>query len=580
MKSSLRRWLAAPVFPADERKTRRAELLNTALLVLIGAWAVIIVGEIVGGHLPPLIVQLNGVLLVLFFGLRAGLRRGAVMPVGITLLAGAYAVSTLSLAIIGTVRAPTAGAYIVLVLLAGILFEKRGLLAACGLGSLALLGLIVAEAAGWLPTPDYTVTVAQWVTSTALIILSAILLNDSLLSVRQALQRAAAELAGRQQAEAALRESETRLRQVLESTPEIVLTVDHNHQVTMANPACVQAQAAAREKTVILEGPEQVSHTREAVAEAWHRAFAWALSGDRFNLAARLGDGAAVQFFETTFTPLRDSAGAIVGALMMGRDVTARRGAEQALRDSERYYRLLFEDNPQPMFVFDLDSLAFLAVNAAAIQHYGYSQSEFLAMTVRDVLLPEAVPAWRRVLGEAAPRHFQAGLWRHRRRDGSLIDVEVTTSEMPFAGRPAQLAVVTDVTEHQRVEAALRESEARLRQVLESVSEGIFAVDGQYRLLIGNTSFHKLRAAAGLPPLAAGASALGADGPADLNTAWRAAYDRALRGESFAQEFRSAGPDGAVAIFENSFTPLRDAAGAGIGALVVTHDVTTRRSGG
>jgi PAS domain-containing protein len=97
--------------------------------------------------------------------------------------------------------------------------------------------------------------------------------------------------------------------------------------------------------------------------------------------------------------PLDDSAapikqeGLILGAVLVFRDGTERRSAQQQLENSEQRYRILFESNPQPMWVFDSETLEFLAVNQAAMRHYGYSIEEFLRMTLRDLRPAEDTPA-------------------------------------------------------------------------------------------------------------------------------------------------------------------------------------------
>ena len=91
--------------------------------------------------------------------------------------------------------------------------------------------------------------------------------------------------------------------------------------------------------------------------------------------------------------PIHDEQGNITGVVLVFRDVTLRRRAQRQLEESESRYRLLFEANPQPMWVFDRASLAFLAVNQAAIARYGYTREEFLGMTLRDIRPPEDVPA-------------------------------------------------------------------------------------------------------------------------------------------------------------------------------------------
>lgn len=136
------------------------------------------------------------------------------------------------------------------------------------------------------------------------------------------------------------------------------------------------------------------------------------------------------------------------------------RGAEEA----EQRYRMLFEGNPQPMWVFDVDSLGFLAVNDAAIRHYGYSREEFLEMTIISLRPPEDAPGV--LLGAergGSPRGGTA-LAQHQRKDGGIVDMELISHELDVDGRPARLVLATDVTDRTRTRAALRRSEEELRQ--------------------------------------------------------------------------------------------------------------------
>ena len=131
------------------------------------------------------------------------------------------------------------------------------------------------------------------------------------------------------------------------------------------------------------------------------------------------------------------------------RDVSGRWRAEEDLRASEKQYRLLFDSNPNPMWVFDLETLAFLEVNEAAVQHYGYSRDEFLAMTITDIRAPEKGGHGKMTVVDS-PEHGL--IWRQRRKGGSFIDAEVLWSPMAFRGHFAALTMATDVTERLRVE--------------------------------------------------------------------------------------------------------------------------------
>jgi two-component system, cell cycle sensor histidine kinase and response regulator CckA len=129
-----------------------------------------------------------------------------------------------------------------------------------------------------------------------------------------------------------------------------------------------------------------------------------------------------------------------------------RRAHEEALRKSEERYRILFERNPNPMFVYDCETSAYLAVNDAAVTQYGYTREEFLRMTIADLRPVEDVQAPTTALGACRPTVDRRGVWRHRRKDGSFLDVEITSYCLPFGDRPACIVLAHDVSEQRRLE--------------------------------------------------------------------------------------------------------------------------------
>jgi PAS domain S-box-containing protein len=147
-----------------------------------------------------------------------------------------------------------------------------------------------------------------------------------------------------------------------------------------------------------------------------------------------------------------------------------KRLAEQrAIAESnEARYRMLFDNSPVPMWVYDRDTLAFLAVNRAAIEHYGYSEAEFLAMTIEQIRFSEDVG---RLHEESARTKDHApatdlGEWRHRKKDGTPILVELRLQNFTFADRRAHMIVATDVTERKRAARDLERSETRYRSLV------------------------------------------------------------------------------------------------------------------
>src|SRR3989440_81556 len=136
-----------------------------------------------------------------------------------------------------------------------------------------------------------------------------------------------------------------------------------------------------------------------------------------------------------------------------------REQAVAALQESEAQYRALFESTPYPMWVFDLETHRVLAVNGAAIKHYGYSREEFLALRIEDLRPGEDIPALHRHLETMPGDYHNAGTWRHRKKDGTLIEVETSGHGITFAGRRAEQVVINDVTERKRLEEQFHQAQ-------------------------------------------------------------------------------------------------------------------------
>jgi PAS domain S-box-containing protein len=169
------------------------------------------------------------------------------------------------------------------------------------------------------------------------------------------------------------------------------------------------------------------------------------------------------RLFQTIKVPLTLPGTDTIQILGIATDITDYKRSELILRETEERYRLLFESNPQAMWVYDRESLKFLAVNNSAIAQYGYSRDEFLSMTIKDIRSPENVPDLLKNIS-AEDGVTLAGSWTHQKKDGTTIEVEVISHPLIFAGRSAKLVLANDVTERKRAEQALRESEEQLRQ--------------------------------------------------------------------------------------------------------------------
>jgi two-component system cell cycle sensor histidine kinase/response regulator CckA len=151
----------------------------------------------------------------------------------------------------------------------------------------------------------------------------------------------------------------------------------------------------------------------------------------------------------------------------------------------DNLFRRVFESNPMPMWIYDLETLAFLAVNDAAVHHYGYSREEFLSMTVKDIH-PEEISLVLHATSKRGSANVKSGSWKHRRKDGTLIDVELASHEILFGNRQTQFVMINDVTHSRRAVEALSQSEEKYRDLFENANDSIFIVDSDFRYIDAN----------------------------------------------------------------------------------------------
>ncbi|HEY6209006.1 MAG TPA: PAS domain S-box protein [Gemmatimonadales bacterium] len=158
---------------------------------------------------------------------------------------------------------------------------------------------------------------------------------------------------------------------------------------------------------------------------------------------------------------------------------------EDTLHRSEEAYRVVFEKNPNPAWIHDAETLRILAVNEAAMRKYGYARDEFLGLTLSDLRVGDNVPSPGEPVSSPHPEAVNAGVWRHRTKDGAIVDVEILAQEILVEGRRAPLVLAIDVTGKREAEDALRRSEYLYRTVASNIPSGAVALfDRELRYVV------------------------------------------------------------------------------------------------
>jgi PAS domain S-box-containing protein len=156
------------------------------------------------------------------------------------------------------------------------------------------------------------------------------------------------------------------------------------------------------------------------------------------------------------------------------------------IKKAAKFNDLLFESNPNPMWIYDLESFKFLAVNDAAIYVYGYTREEFLNLTIKDIRPEADVDYLIKNINTRRDQYHWTGGWRHRTKKGKIIDVEVLSHEINYYGNRARIVAVNDVTERKKAEEALIEAEKRYRNTLDNMKEGFQILSDKWVYLYVN----------------------------------------------------------------------------------------------
>lgn len=307
---------------------------------------------------------------------------------------------------------------------------------------------------------------------------------------------------------ARLEEKDIQIQTIFTNAPDAVVAIDEKNIIVRWNPAA--SKIFGWEKKEALGQPlHEVmvpERYRERHLEGIQR-FLKTGKGPYLNhtveLPALCKDGSEIQVEMTISAARVDRRYLFISFL---RDVTERKVAEEQIRQlnatleqrvmertrqldaSERKYRTLFENNPMPLWILDMETLGFLDVNESAVKHYGYSREEFLSMNSMD-LRPADEKDRYAVIDRTIPGTRNLGVWKHRKKDGTIILSEITAHEMTFGGRPARLILANDVTEKVTTLQELQLSEARFRRIFDSKMTGFLFWDSEDHISEANDLF-------------------------------------------------------------------------------------------
>jgi PAS domain S-box-containing protein len=190
--------------------------------------------------------------------------------------------------------------------------------------------------------------------------------------------------------------------------------------------------------------------------------------------------------------PVFDDDGELNGIVLVFRDQTEEYFYRRELEQSNNLYKLMFEANPQPMWIYDLETLAFLEVNNSAVEQYGYSREEFLKMTLRDIRPTEDVDALLNDVLKTDQELNNAGAWRHLKKDGTMIQVLIRSHKLYYQGKEARHVMVSDITDFMEAQAKISDAELYYRSIIENAPDGIVLVGPEGKMTYASPSARRI----------------------------------------------------------------------------------------
>ncbi len=385
------------------------------------------------------------------------------------------------------------------------------------------------------------------------------------------------DVTGRKLIEQKLTESEGRYRSLVESSPDAIF-VSQGGKLMFVNQATLNMLGITDRNLLIgrdaiaFVDPDFRERAEMRLREAEEKGVGVPARESRI---LRL-DGSAVSV-ESVVIPIAFNGRAAVQLIL--KDITERKAFEQALINSERLYRMMFESNPHPMWIYDTDTLRFLQVNDAAVGHYGYSRDEFLNMGLKDIRPMEDLDFPDQNISKGTGLH-DSGAWRHRKKDGTVIDVEIMSHTLKVNGKDARVVLAHDITDRKKAEAALLQSQQAYRTLAEHLPGIVYRVfcREQNRMQFFNKSAPSITGyrddelesgeLCSLDPLI-----LDDDRPAVI-VAVRAAIEEK---RAFTVEYRLRHRSGDIRFLMEQGTPIFDASGQLLYIDGVVSDITERK---
>ena len=285
-------------------------------------------------------------------------------------------------------------------------------------------------------------------------------------------------------AEDALKKSEEQFRSLYENAPIGIYRTTPEGQILMANPSLLKMLGYHSVEEFSGRNLLQAGNERNYPREEFKKKIEQNGIVVGMESAWKIKDGSTI-FVSESARLFRDEKGNPMYYEGMVENITKRKKAEDRIRESEEKYKYLFQNSPLPMWIYDLKTLSFLEVNNAAIESYGYSHEEFLNMTLKDIRPEEDTKTLLADVAVTFNNYYKAGTWRHIKKNGELIYVEITSHAIDYGSKKARLVISNDITERLMAEKQIK----TLSKAIEQSPSAVIITDAEGNIEFVNHKF-------------------------------------------------------------------------------------------
>jgi PAS domain S-box-containing protein len=371
-----------------------------------------------------------------------------------------------------------------------------------------------------------------------------------------------------------LRDRDQLLRKVVDNYSDFFIVFDNQRRVKYINRITLEFLGMQEEEVIGQQYINFLPNTLFPVYDPKLRE-AYAYREER-SFETRIPSSTGHKDVLVRYLPQLDDSGQVDELLAISFDLSVQKKQEREILKTKEQYHYLFRHSPQPMWIYDLQTLRFMDVNNAAISRYGWSKEEFLEMTIQDIRPEDSRLQLSSFVSSKISNYSNSGIWPHLLKDGSRIAVEITSHEITFNGKKARMVLAHDVSERLQAEQNLLDSQTNLKATIDNGLVSLVLLDKKGRIVLSDQlSEANARKFVG-KPLKPG-KYFKEFVPEDLISSFHKNFEKALQGEKVSLERMVTYSPESNFWLDISYSPVINSEGEVTGVVYSALDITEKK---